>query len=90
MDFLRTLHLANMIGLKQQHLEVLCRLYVDGKLSVEVIYEIDNNISDMRYETNLYFAQALLARRKNNESFDKVISNIKSESFREALEELST
>ncbi|MBO9561672.1 MAG: hypothetical protein J7621_02825 [Niastella sp.] len=69
-------------------LEVMCRLYVDGKVSADVITEIDHRLNGMRHETHLYLAQGLLNRKKKDERYHGVITQITSVDFRLALSEL--
>jgi colicin immunity protein/pyocin immunity protein len=69
-------------------LEVICRLYLDGKLPMEKISEIDSRLGSMRYETHLYFAQDLIKRRERDSRVDQIITHIKNIDFRLALAEL--
>jgi len=69
-------------------LEVICRLYLDGKLPVETISEIDSRLGKMRHETHLYFAQDLINRTQRDPRFNQIIVQIKNIDFRLALAEL--
>lgn len=70
-------------------LEVLCRWFIDGKVSEQTINEINRKMGGMRYETHLYLGTSLLARQKKNERFGDILSKLDNESFQEALQELS-
>jgi len=68
-------------------LEVICRLYLDGKLPIGTISEIDTRLGSMRYETHLYFAQDLIKRGERDPRVDQIIVLIKNIDFRLALAE---
>ena len=70
-------------------LEVLCRWYVKGKVSVDTISEINTQMGNMRDETHYYLAKSLLIRQKRDVQFEKVINELNNELFREILKELS-
>jgi hypothetical protein len=70
-------------------LEVLCRLFIDGRVSEQTVKEINIKMSRMRYETHLYLANSLLVRQKRDKRFGDIISKLDNESFQEALQELS-
>jgi len=69
-------------------LEVLCRLYIDGKLGADIISEIDSRLKGMRYETYLYFTRSLLKRKERDERFNEIITQLKDIVFRVTLAEL--
>jgi hypothetical protein len=69
-------------------LEVLCRLYADGKLAADIISEIDLRLNGMRHETYLYFTRSLLKRREHDQRFAEIITQIKDIDFRCTLAEL--
>ncbi|SFW78120.1 hypothetical protein [Chitinophaga sancti] len=70
-------------------LEILTRFYMDGKLPVEIIDEIDSNLAKMRYESHLYYAQALIALRRKDRRYEtQVIQRIKNEDLHEAIKEI--
>jgi hypothetical protein len=69
-------------------LEVICRMYIDGKVTDEIIEEINKELPAMRYETHLYFASALLLRSEKDPKYNQLIDQFQNEEFREALTEL--
>ena len=69
-------------------LEVICRLYADGKLPADVISEMDLRLEGMRYETHLYFAKSLLKRRARDQQFNEIINQMKNTDLRLAFAEL--
>ncbi|WP_276484294.1 hypothetical protein [Paraflavitalea pollutisoli] len=69
-------------------LEVLCRWYLEGKLPVSIIEDIDSRIQDMDYETRHYLAQALIHRNKKDPRFTDIINLFQSMRFKLALSEL--
>jgi len=68
-------------------LEVICRLYRDGKLPADVIAEINLRLGDMRYETHLYFARGLLLRRESDQQYNEILNQMKNIDFRLVLAE---
>lgn len=69
-------------------LEVLCRLYVDEKISDNILKNINEKLSDMRYETLLYFSRALLLRGEFEKKYDDILRKLDNKDFREALLEI--
>lgn len=70
-------------------LEVLTRFYMDGKLPVDIIDEIDSNLAGMRYESHLYYAQALIILRRKDQRYEtQVIQRIKNKDLHEAIKEI--
>lgn len=70
-------------------LDLLTRFYMDGKLPVEIIDEIDSNLGDMRYESHLYYAQHLIALRRKDQRYEtQVIQRIKNQDLHDAIKEI--
>lgn len=69
-------------------LEVICRLYVDGKLLESAITKMDEGLGNMRNETHWYLGKALAIRRKKDSRFDDVLIRLKNIDFRLALAEI--
>jgi hypothetical protein len=89
-QFLKELAFGEYDWTQATAIEVLCRLYIDRRVPVSIIAEINQQLSEMRYETHLYLAQALIARRSKNIEFDKIFREIIDNKFHEAVEELSS
>ncbi|WP_211092450.1 bacteriocin immunity protein [Chitinophaga eiseniae] len=70
-------------------LEIIYRLYIDGKVQVDIVAEIEVNLDKMRYETLLYLAQGLSKRKERDHRFHGLIRQIKNIDFCEALTELT-
>jgi len=70
-------------------LEVICRMYVNGEISYNIIEEIDDNLKSMRHETHLYLAQGLLARANKDSRFRDIINQFKNTDFHNAVKELT-
>jgi hypothetical protein len=87
-DTLRSIAFGEYDWTQATALEVLCRLYLDGKLPADIISEIDNRLAGMRHETHLYFAQGLAARRKRDQRFNGLIKQIKNVDLHLAFAEL--
>jgi hypothetical protein len=88
LDLLETIAFGEYDWTQATALEVICRLYLDGKLPVETISKIDSHLGNMRHETHLYFAQDLINRSKRDPRFNQIIVQIKNINFRLALAEL--
>ena len=69
-------------------LEVLCRLYIDEKISDSILENINEKLPDMRYETHLYFSRALLLRAEIDKKYDDILRKLDNKNFREALLEI--
>ncbi|WP_343670929.1 hypothetical protein [Chitinophaga sp.] len=70
-------------------LDLLTRFYMDGKLTVDIIDEIDSNLGDMRYESHLYYAQHLIALRRKDQRYEtQVIQRIKNQDLHDAIKEI--
>jgi len=87
LDVLRSIAFGEYDWIQANALEVLCRLYLDGKLQEDVISEIDQRLANMRYETHLYFAQDLLNKGKRDPRFNKIIKQFTNIDFRLAIAE---
>ena len=70
-------------------LEVICRMYINGKISYNIVEEIDKNLGSMRYETHLYFAQGMLARANKEDRFGDILNKITNTDFQNAVKEIS-
>jgi hypothetical protein len=70
-------------------LEFICRMYVNGRVSYDIISEIDKNLESMEYETHLYLAQGLLGRANKDKRFLNIINQITSTNFKNAIREVS-
>src|ERR1044072_980098 len=87
-DLLKSIAFGEYDWTQATALEVLCRIYADGKIPVETIHEIDSRLGNMRYETHLYFAQGLIYRRERDQRFDQIIKQFQNADFHLALAEL--
>lgn len=87
-DFIRSIAFGVYDWTQANALVTLCRYYLDGKLSHDIIEEIDSKMEDMRYEAVLYFAQDLLKLNVRHPIYNEIITSITNETFKEALAEL--
>ncbi len=69
-------------------LEVICRLYIDGKIPESAITKMDEGLGNMRYETHLYLGKPLAIRRKKDSRFNNIFIRLKNIDFRLALAEI--
>ncbi|MGF6906698.1 hypothetical protein [Fusobacterium sp. PH5-44] len=69
-------------------LEVLCRLYVNGKISESILIDINKKLSDMQYETHLYFSRALLLRVETDKKYEDILKKLDNKNFKKALLEI--
>lgn len=89
-DFLKKIAFGKYDWTQATALEIICRIYMDGKVTDEIIGEINKELPEMRYETHLYFARALLLRSESEPGYNQVINRLNSEEFKEALTELKS
>lgn len=88
LHFLKSIAFGEYDWTQATALEVICRLYIDGKTPADIIEEIDTQLGNMRHETHLYFAQGLIKRRERDHRFNSVIKQIKNIDFQLAITEL--
>lgn len=88
LGFLKSIAFGEYDWTQATALEVICRLYVDSKAPTDTIEEIDIRLGNMRYETHLYFAQALIRRRERDPAFNNIIKQIRNTDFQLAIREL--
>lgn len=70
-------------------LDLLTRFYMDGKLPVDIIDEIDSHLPEMRYESHLYYAQHLIALRRKDQRYETlVIQRIRNQDLHNAIAEI--
>ncbi|BAV05996.1 hypothetical protein SAMN05421788_10670 [Filimonas lacunae] len=87
LDFLKSMAFGVYDWPQGTALVIICRLYIDGKLSDDVIDNIAVRLGEMRYETHLRLAHGLVIREKEDSRYGGVIDRFTDVNFQLALAE---